>query len=175
MENMKYRADGGCYGFRGPGCLLLHYGLACLICLIQRARGFRRHVIFIVLREHLVCAENAILRQLSLSDHAFALLEKIGKDACIYNRDNLCGIRHHEIHRHTVALTLDAALFHQPADAKALAHRGFVIRYLGRAEEENQITLESVQNEYRSNAQRGYARSDDCQFFMTWFHFPSLV
>ena len=133
--------------------VLLHqHGFTCLIRLIEGTGGFRRHVIFIVFRKHLICAKNAILRELSLGYHALAFLEQIGKNARVYDWDDFCGIRYHEVHRHAIMLPLDASFLHESADTKALAYRRFVVCYLGGAEEEDQVALECIQNQYRSNA-----------------------
>jgi hypothetical protein len=72
-------------------------------------------------------------------------------------------------------LALDAAFFHQTTDPEAPAQGRFIVGHLGGTEEEYQITLEGIQNQYGSNTQGGNTRSDDSQFFMTRFHFSSLV
>ena len=122
-----------------------------LVRLVEGGGRFRRHIILVVFRKHLVRAENAISSQLSLRHNALAFLEEIGKNALIYHWNDLRGIGNQKLYRYSIALALDAAFFHQTADPKALAHRRFVIGHLSGAEEKYEIALEGVQNQYGSD------------------------
>src|SRR5512146_1038121 len=154
----------GFFQVRALLLLLLHQNcFTRLIRLVESARRFRRHVIFVVFCEHLVRAKNTIRCKFSLSHYTLAFLEQVGKNARIYNRNNFGSICNHEIHCYPVSLALDAAFFHQPANSKALAHGCFLIGHLGGAEEEYQIALEGIQDQYGSNTQHSYTRSDDSQ------------
>ena len=79
-----------------------------------------------------------------MCNYTLTLLKKVGKDTGINDRDELSGIRHDEIDRHTITLALDTALLNQSADAKAFPFWGLIGSDLGWAEEEDHITLECI-------------------------------
>src|SRR5262249_29705371 len=50
---------------------------------LQRLGGLGRHVVLVVLGQHLARDEDAVLADLALGHHAFALLEQVGQDAVV--------------------------------------------------------------------------------------------
>src|SRR6188474_1680333 len=57
--------------------------------LAQRFGRFRRHVVLVVLREHLGRDEVAVVADMALRDDAAALLEHVRQDAAVADRNRL--------------------------------------------------------------------------------------
>ena len=64
--------------------------------LVKRGLRFGRHVVLVVLREHLGRLERAVGLQRALRDDAFAFLEQVGKDAGVDDGNRLRGVGHVE-------------------------------------------------------------------------------
>ena len=94
--------------------------------LLQRLGGLGRHVVLVVLGEHLARAEDAVGAELALRDHALALLEEVGKDAGEDHGNRLRGVGHAEAHGERVLVARHAARLDQPADAERAVLRRLV-------------------------------------------------
>ena len=84
-------------------------------------------------------AEHAVGAERALRDHALALLEQVGQDAGVDDRDASARCRSRRSARRPRPLALDAARLDQAADAERAALRRFVRRDLGRREEEHEV------------------------------------
>ncbi len=70
--------------------------------LVDRGGGLGRHVVLVVLREHLGRVEHAVRADLALRDDALALLEEVGKDAGIDDGNGLRRVGDLEAHGEAV-------------------------------------------------------------------------
>ena len=153
------------------GCAFFGRGLHALRApFLHRVGRFGRHVVLVVLGEHLARDEHAVGPELALRHDALALAEEVGQDAAIDDRHALRGVGDDELHRDAVGLALDAALLDQPADAEGAALRRFVRRDLRGREEEHQVLLERVQHERRRDAERRDAGGDQRKTLMPRLH-----
>ena len=82
----------------------------------------------------------------------------------------LGGIGHHELHGTAVALPLQAALLHQPADAECPAERRLFRCHLRRSEKENEIAFQRAEHQRRRHTQRGDAGRNHRQSAVTRLH-----
>ena len=93
----------------------------------ERLGGFGRHVVLVVLGQHLARDEHAVGAELALRDHALAFLEQVGKDAGVDDRDRLRGVGHDEAHRRVPSrFTLPSST--RPPMRKVRALRRFLAR-----------------------------------------------
>ena len=69
------------------------FGRRGAVRLVDRVGGLRRHVVLVVLGEHFGRVEHAVGSELALRDDAFALLEQVGKDAGVDDRDRAARCR----------------------------------------------------------------------------------
>ena len=122
--------------------------------LLHRLGRFRRHVVLVVLGEHLGRGEHAVGAELALRDDAFALLEQVRKDAGVAHRDAFRGVGDDEADRQAVGGALDAAGFHQAAEAEGAPQRCLVLGNLAGAEEEHQVRAEGVQHQRCRHGER---------------------
>jgi hypothetical protein len=83
--------------------------------------GFRRHVVLVVLGEHLGGGKDAVLAELALRDDALSLAEEVRQDALVGDGHVLVGVGDDEAQGHAVGLALQRSLLDHAADAEALA------------------------------------------------------
>ena len=91
--------------------------------LLQSIGHFRRHVVFIVLGQHLLGTEHTVRFQPALGDNPFTLAEQVRQDASVNYRDRVCRISHRKSHGYTVLVAGHAVILHQPANTEAAADR----------------------------------------------------
>ena len=130
--------------------------------LLQRVGGLGRHVVLVVLGEHLARLERC--RRASSRPCATTPLpswKRSGRMPVKTTGIVLRGVGHAEAHGERVLVAHDAARLDQAADAEgavAAAPR-CAATWLGR-EEEHEVRLERVQHERRGHAERGEAGDD---------------
>ena len=118
----------------------------------ERFGGFRRHVVFIVLGQHLACLKTAIGLHQSLRDHPTTFLEQVGKDAGEGDRDGVSVVGNAEAH--CCAVSLHAALGDQPPDPKDTSARSLALSDLGWSEEKHQIAAKRIEHQRDCDADR---------------------
>src|SRR5258706_1139545 len=128
--------------------------------LAQRIRGFRRHVVLVVLGEHLARLEDAVGTEPALRHHALAFAKQVGKDADVDDRNRLRGVGHAKAHGEPVLLARDAPRLDQPAQAKSAIARYLVRGDLRGSKEEDEVRAQRVQHQCRGHAQPGQCRDD---------------
>jgi hypothetical protein len=139
-----------------------------LVRLLHGLGRLRRHVVFVVLGEHLARAEHAVCAQLPLRNHALALAEQVRQRAAVDHGDGFRRVGDHEAHLH--AFALHAALLHHAADAESAPLRRLVGGDLRGREEEHQVLLEGGEHQRRGDAQRREAGRDGDETLVTRFH-----
>src|SRR5690606_35518312 len=107
--------------------------------LAQRLGRLRRHVVLVVLGEHLGGGEHAVRPDAALRDDTLALAEEVRQAAGVGHRDRLRIVGDAEGHAGAVAL--QAARLHQAADAEAASARCLVLRHLRRRKEEDDVAV----------------------------------
>src|ERR1051325_150545 len=120
---------------------------------IDSLARFRRHVVFVVLREHLVGVKDSVGANMSLRDAAFAFLKQVGKNSFVDNRNALGCVSNREADGQTVAVALQRSVLHQPTNAKSFVNLRLPGCDLRRTEEEHQIVLKAADDDWRSNRQ----------------------
>src|SRR5438552_6798940 len=139
----------------------LHEGVRRLfvdrLCLLDRVRRRRRHVVLVVLGEHLARVENSVRPKLSLSHHTLALAEQIREEAAVDDRDVLRRVRDDELHGDAVGLALHASRRDHPADAERASLRHLFCHHLARGEKEHAILPERAEHEAARHAERNEA------------------
>src|SRR6266850_111238 len=141
--------------------------------LLQRVRRLRRHVVLVVLRQHLARGEHAVRAELPLRHDPFAFAEQIRQLAAVDHRHRLRRVGDDEAHFHPCAL--HAPRHHHAADAESAPHRRLVRRHLRRREEEHQVLVERRQHQGRGDAERHHAERDPRHALMPWFHASSSL
>src|SRR5439155_24264830 len=116
-----------------------------------------------VLGEYLAGAEGSVRIERPLRDHPLALLEKVGQQAGVGNRNGLRGIGDAKAHGQAVRLAGQTAGLDQSADAKRPALRCFVRRDLRRREKEYEIGAKGVEHQCGGHRERGQAADDPTQ------------
>ena len=146
-----------------------------LVCAgaLERLAGLRRHVVLVVLGQHLARVEHAVGAHLALRDHALALLEQVGQDAAVGHGHGLRGVGDDEVHVGAVAL--DAAFLHQAADAERAVQRRLVRGHLRRRIEEHQVALERVEHQRGGHADGGDDAADQRQPLVAGLHWAFLL
>src|SRR5512146_1126665 len=142
---------------------------------LQGIGGFGRHVIFVMLGEHLIGVEHVVGFQLALGNHALPLLEQVGKNALVDHRHGLGRIGDVEAHRQTVLLALHAAGLDQPADTETAALRRFLVVNLGRGEIQADVVLQREQHQSNRRCNQRDTRHDEPQSFLPRRHASSPV
>src|ERR1051325_2213700 len=120
---------------------------------IDSLARFRRHVVFVVLREHLVGVKDSVGANMSLRDAAFAFLKQVGKNSFEATRIVWGWSGNHDADGQTVAVALQRSVLHQPTNAKSFVNRRLPGCDLRRTEEEHQIVLKGAEHECGSNRQ----------------------
>src|SRR5690606_21805451 len=102
----RRRARGKGRPARAPGSFLqrLSGARSRLVRLLYRLGGLRRHVVLVVLGEHLARVEDAVGAELALRDHALALAEEVRQRPLVDDGYRLRRIRDDEVHRDAVGL-----------------------------------------------------------------------
>src|SRR6266404_9652959 len=90
---------------------------------IDSLSGFRRHIVLVVLCQYLIGIKNTIAPYASLRNAATILLEQIGQNSLIDDRNAFGRVSHRKPHGKTVTIALQCSLFNQPADSKRPANR----------------------------------------------------
>jgi hypothetical protein len=142
-----------------------------LLRFLQRLGGFGRHVVLVVLGEHLAREEDAVL-QLPLRDHALAFLEQVGKDAFVADRDVLGRVGDDEVDAR--AFALDRALADEATEPERPGRRRFMAGDLRRRVEEDEVALEGVEDERRRGAHGDDDAGDDRQALVARLHAGAL-
>src|SRR6266566_3109057 len=78
---------------------------------LERARGFRRHVFFVVLGQHLACEEALVGIDAALGDDALAFAKQIGQGAFVVYGDGSMQVGDDEIDHAPVGGFFHAAFF----------------------------------------------------------------
>src|SRR5690606_7397629 len=87
----------------------------------QRFLHGRRHVVLVVLGQHLVGHEHAVLVQAAIGHHARILLEQVGQHAVVDHRHLGLVVGDHETHLERAGRALHAARLDHAAELEALA------------------------------------------------------
>ena len=141
-----------------------------LCALGHRVLGFRRHIVLVVLGQHLARLKHAVGTELALGHDALALLEQVGQHTLVLHRYLAPRVGHDETDCHAVGQALDRSFLHQASDTEALALGHLARRDIGRAEIEHQILLEGRQHQNRSHGQHPQTAPHQSQSLMSRFH-----
>lgn len=138
--------------------------------LIERARGFRRHVVLVVLGHDLIGVEGAVRPDVTLRDATPPFLEKVGKDSFVHDWNGVRCVSHRKVDRQSISVAFQRPVLDQAADAKCLSDRRLLRCDLRRAEKEDEII--SKRPEYKPCGQpdRSQASTDKDNSFVTLFH-----
>src|SRR5690242_13623823 len=138
-----------------------------LLRLSQGVGGFGRHVVLVVLGEHLAGDEDVALEP-ALRDDALALLEEVGKDAFVADEDRPGGVGDDEARLR--ALALERALLDHATDPERPRLRRLVRDDLRRRIEEDEVALERVEDESDRDRDRAGDACDDREPLLARLH-----
>src|SRR3546814_2216704 len=111
--------------------------------LLQRRGNLRRHIVFVVLGEHLGSRERAVGAERSLHDHALPLAEQVGQNTGIVDGHGAGGVGHAEADAGGARVALDAAGFDEATPPDALAGCDLLRPQFGGREEEDAVARAS--------------------------------
>src|SRR5437762_12821477 len=106
--------------------------------------SFRGHVVFVVLRQHLVSIKNAVTANVTLRHTASAFLEEVGKNAFVDYRNTLGCICYGKSYSQPVIIAFEAFLFDQATNSECSPDGRLFSGHLRRTEEEVDIILERI-------------------------------
>src|SRR5579863_9744700 len=119
---------------------------------LQRARDFRRHVLLVVLGEHLISHEGAVCAQPAVSHHAGALTEEVRKHLVVHHGHLVVEVGDGEVHLEAARHALQCPLLDHATETEALARGHLPGGHLARSEEERDVLPEGAEGERPGDA-----------------------
>src|SRR5690606_38223082 len=130
---------------------------------------FGRHVVLVVLGEHLGRGKAAVVVEPSLRDDAAAFLEEVGQDAGVADQDGVVAVRDPEGPADAVAGALETAGLDQPADPEVALGGRLALGHLRRRDEPGHVAAERIEDQRGSDADRDEASGNPGKSSVAWF------